>query len=531
MLEKNEKKYVRIITSTDAEPREGETLGELMARCGAPLDQPCGGRGTCGKCRVKVTGVVPECTDGERLLLSDEEIRAGIRLACVTRAERGMTVERVDADPCGAKTPAGSAHSQARGVGRAEYAVAVDIGTTTLVAYLVNKSAAATTAVSSSANPQSAYGADVISRISFASESEEGLSILKAKVVGAINRLIFNLQRSASVSEEEISEVVISANATMEHLFAGVSPKSIGRAPFEPMFKTFPILTASHMNLALLPRTPVALMPNISGFVGGDVTAGIVYTGMAKREELSLLVDIGTNNEMVLGCRDFLLCCSAAAGPALEGAMISQGMCAAGGAVDHVKSENGRLTVSTVDGTPAVGVCGSGLVDAVGVLLDEKVINASGKFAKALPEGTDFSARLEADKKRFLLSRGKRGGVYITQKDIRKVQLAKSAIATGVELMLEEAGKSVGDIARVYVAGSFGNYITVENAMRIGILPRIAREKITSVGNSSGLGAIEFIIRPELWKEALAVAKGARHIELATHRDFQRTFVKNLSFD
>ncbi|WP_352402549.1 ASKHA domain-containing protein [Synergistes jonesii] len=211
--------------------------------------------------------------------------------------------------------------------------------------------------------------------------------------------------------------------------------------------------------------------------------------------------------------------------------MISQGKCAAGGAVDHVKSENGRLTVSTVDGTPAVGVCGSGLVDAVGVLLDEKVINASGKFAKSLPEGTDFSTRLEADKKRFLLSRGKRGGVYITQKDIRKVQLAKSAIATGVELMLEEAGKSVGDIARVYVAGSFGNYITVENAMRIGILPRIAREKITSVGNSSGLGAIEFIIRPELWKEALAVAKGARHIELATHRDFQRTFVKNLSFD
>ena len=303
MLEKNEKKYVRIITSTDAEPREGETLGELMARCGAPLDQPCGGRGTCGKCRVKVTGVIPECTDGERLLLGDEEIKAGIRLACVTKAERGMTVERVDADPCGAKTPAGSAHPQARGAGRAEYAVAVDIGTTTLVAYLVNKSVAATTAVSSSANPQSAYGADVISRISFASESEEGLSILKAKVVGAINRLIFNLQRSASVSEEEISEVVISANATMEHLFAGVSPKSIGRAPFEPMFKTFPILTVSHMNLALLPRTPVALMPNISGFVGGDVTAGIVYTGMAKREELSLLVDIGTNNEMVLGCR------------------------------------------------------------------------------------------------------------------------------------------------------------------------------------------------------------------------------------
>ena len=526
--------FVYLISCTRVKPMEGETLGELMRRSGSEVAEPCGGNGTCGKCRVKIRGVVTDCSERERLLLSDEEIEAGIRLACITPAKRGIVVSRADVEPQHMRILSGEECAAADNDGSKDekvlFSIAVDIGTTTIVAYLVNKSCGAVIAVSSAMNPQVTFGADVISRIGYASEREDGLAVLQSRAVDAVNRLIFNLQRRASVSEDEITEVVVSANTTMEHLFAGVSPASIGRAPFTPQYNEFPTLTAAHMNLALSPETVVRLLPNISGFVGGDITAGIIYTGMTKSEKLSLLIDIGTNNEMVLGCKDFLLCCSAAAGPALEGAKISQGMCASEGAIDHIKKEPGGIYVSTIDNIPAVGICGSGLVDAITLLLEEHIIDNSGKFEKKLSPENALYERLDVGQRRFLLSKNSKRSIFITQKDIRELQLAKSAIATGIEIMLEEAGKRLEDIDMVFLAGAFGNYLNIENAMKTGILPQLPVEKIKSVGNSSGLGAIEFILHPEHWREARRVISSAKHIELATHREFPLKFVKNLSF-
>ncbi|MDO4559647.1 MAG: ASKHA domain-containing protein [bacterium] len=526
--------FVYLISCRGVEPNKGETLGELMRRSGDAVAEPCGGRGTCGKCRVKVEGIVPDCAETERLFLTDEDIEAGIRLACITPAKKGMVVSRVDEIPRSMKILSGEKDAvplyASDKDGRALFSVAIDLGTTTLVAYLVNKSSGAVIAVSSVVNPQVMFGADIISRISYASKREDALAVLQNRIVDAVNRLIFNLQRRAAVSEEEITEVVVSGNTTMEHIFAGVSPTSIGKAPFTPQYREFPPLTAARMNMALSPETAVRFLPNISGFVGGDITAGIIYTGMAKSEKLSLLIDIGTNNEMVLGCKDFLLCCSAAAGPALEGAKISQGMCASEGAIDHVKKGLGGICVSTIDNAPAVGICGSGLVDAITILLEEGIIDKSGKFAKPSSGERDLFERLDVERKRFLLSKSSKKSVFVTQKDIRELQLAKSAIYTGIEIMLDEAGKELEDIERVFLAGAFGNYLNIENAMKVGILPRLPLEKIKSVGNSSGLGAIEFILHSERWEEAKEVISSTKHIELATHRGFPLKFVKNLSF-
>lgn len=525
--------FVYLVSCTKAEPLDGEMLNELMRRANFVLAEPCGGNGICGKCRVKIEGDAPDISEAERQFLSEEEIRAGIRLACQTKARKGMVVSRAEPLPGGMKIISEGADSfrdMERADKGASYSIAIDIGTTTLVAYLVSRESGAVIAVSSAVNPQAVFGADVISRISYASERDDGLGVLQNRVVDAVNRLIFNLQRRAAVAEEEITEAVVSANTTMEHIFAGVSPKSIGKSPFAPRYRELPAMRAEQINLALTSGTTVRFLPNISGFVGGDITAGIIYTALARSERLSLLIDIGTNNEMVLGCKDFMLCCSAAAGPALEGAKISQGMCATEGAIDHVMMENGELCISTIDNAPAAGICGSGLVDAITLLLGEGVIDKSGKFEKKLAVENALLGRLDMSQKRFLLAENSKGRVFITQKDIREVQLAKSAIATGIEIMLEEAGKKLEDVEMVFLAGAFGNYLNIENAAKIGILPKLPPEKIKSVGNSSGLGAIEVICTPGCWGEAKNVADRAEHIELATHKEFPLKFVKNLSF-
>jgi uncharacterized 2Fe-2S/4Fe-4S cluster protein (DUF4445 family) len=530
-LKKNDEKYVHIISRNKTEPAEGETLLALLRRMGLEPSGSCGGNGTCGKCRIKIEGTAAAAQEAERRILSEEEICSGIRLACHTDAVKGMTVSVCDGwlQTSPQITDKGSPPSH-KEAGERSFSIALDIGTTTIVAYLVDRDSGTVTAVSSAGNPQTLFGADVVSRIAYASAKENGLNILKSKVIDAVNCLIFTLRRRAYVAETDITEVVVAANTTMEHIFAGVSPASIGKAPFIPPYRIFPPLDAEQLGLVLSPGTTVRLLPNISGFVGGDITAGILYTRITSSKDLSLLIDIGTNNEMVLGCSDFLLCCSSAAGPALEGARISQGMSAFEGAVNHVRLENGKVVVSTVDDAPAKGICGSGLLDTTVMLLSEKIIDRSGKIGGDVPAGSPLTPLLDKKLKRFLISEGRKGGIYVTQKDIRELQLAKSAITTGVEIMLSEAGKRLEDIDRVFLAGAFGNYLDIENAERAGILPPLPAEKITSVGNSSGLGAIELILRPDQWKEAARIIKAAKHIELATHRDFPIKFVHNLSF-
>ena len=518
----------------------GETVGELLLRQGIYIDQPCGGTGLCGKCRVILSGTIPEPTSKEKKIFSEEELSSGFRLACQAKASGGMEVTIPAQDSQSIKvldTFENSNNTYTASRGDDGSGIAVDIGTTTIVVYLVNLGTGMTLAATSAINPQTSFGADVISRISYIGDDPDKLSQLQRAVTKRINSLIKEVFSKTGRKPSAKDSMAVAGNTTMEHIFAGVSPESIGRSPFEPQFYDSLELEASELGINAEKGVKVKLLPNIYGFVGGDIVSGIIYTGMHKSKELSLLVDIGTNNEMVLGNNDFMLCCSAAAGPALEGAKIKMGMRAAPGAIDSVKKNGRGISITTIGDMPPVGICGSGLVDAISELLKAGVITQSGRFADKEALEEHLSSRFKGNKGKdlsfILAAEGEYGNnpeVGITQKDIREIQLAKGAIAAGAQILLDVAGKKLDQIKNVYLAGAFGNYIDIENAVRISILPDVPRERIHPVGNSAGAGACLMLKDPSLWDTAADIIKRAEHIELASHKDFQEIFIGNMSF-
>jgi len=329
----------------------GETVGELLLRQGIYIDQPCGGTGLCGKCRVILSGTVPEPTSKEKKIFSEEELSSGFRLACQTKASGGMKVTIPARDSQNIKvldTFRNGTHTAAPCRGDQGSGIAIDIGTTTIVAYLVDLGTGMTLAASSAINPQTSFGADVISRISYIGDDPHKLSELQKAVTKQINSLIKEVFSKTGRKPSAKDSMAVAGNTTMEHIFAGISPENIGKSPFQPRFYDSLQFEASELGIEAEKGVSVKLMPNIHGFVGGDIVSGIIYSGMHNTDELSLLVDIGTNNEMVLGNKDFMLCCSAAAGPALEGAKIKMGMRAAPGAIDSVKikDKNGHESCS-----------------------------------------------------------------------------------------------------------------------------------------------------------------------------------------
>jgi uncharacterized 2Fe-2S/4Fe-4S cluster protein (DUF4445 family) len=518
----------------------GETIGEVLIRSGIYIDQPCGGTGLCGKCRVMISGTVPGPTSKEKKIFSEEELSLGFRLACQTKASRDMKVTIPAQDSQKIKvldTFQNGTDTAAPCRGDNGSCIAIDIGTTTIVAYMVDLGTGMTLAASSAINPQTSFGADVISRISYIGDGPQKLSDLQSAVTRQINSLISSLYLKAGRSPSAKDSMAVAGNTTMEHIFAGISPESIGKSPFRPQFYDSLEFEAASLGINAEKGVVVKLMPNIHGFVGGDIVSGIIYTGMHKSDELSLLVDIGTNNEMVLGNKDFMLCCSAAAGPALEGAKIKMGMRAAPGAIDSVKINDCGVSITTIEDMPPIGICGSGLVDAVSELLKAGVITPSGRFAEKEDLKEDLSKRFKGEKGKdlsfTLAEEGEYGNnpeVGITQRDIREIQLAKGAIAAGIQILLEVAGRKREDIKNVYLAGAFGNYIDIENAVRLSILPDVPREKIKPIGNSAGAGACLMLNAPSLWGTAAYIIKMAEHIELASYKDFQEIFVGNMTF-
>ena len=518
----------------------GETVGELLLRQGIYIDQPCGGTGLCGKCRVILSGTIPEPTSKEKKIFSEEELSSGFRLACQAKASGGMEVTIPAQDSQSIKvldTFENSNNTYTASRGDDGSGIAVDIGTTTIVVYLVNLGTGMTLAATSAINPQTSFGADVISRISYIGDDPDKLSQLQRAVTKRINSLIKEVFSKTGRKPSAKDSIAVAGNTTMEHIFVAISPESIGRSPFQPQFYESLEFDAAELGIEAEKGVKVKLMPNIHGFVGGDIVSGIIYTGMHKNEGLSLLVDIGTNNEMVLGNKDFMLCCSAAAGPALEGAKIKMGMRAAPGAIDSVKINGSDISITTIGDMPPIGICGSGLVDAISELLKVGAITESGRFADEEELEEHLSSRFKGKKGKdfsfILAAEGEYGSnpeVGITQKDIREIQLAKGAIAAGAQILLDVAGKKLGDIKSVYLAGAFGNYIDIENAVRISILPDVPRERIHPVGNSAGAGACLILKDPSLWDTAADIIKRAEHIELASHKDFQEIFIGNMSF-
>lgn len=420
------------------------------------------------------------------------------------------------------------------------YGAAVDIGTTTIACYLFDLNTGKKLCVDSFLNPQKIYGADVISRIKHTMDSAEGLEQLHSMIVSAINAGISVMCSKAHINPDRIYAVTLVGNTTMLHLLLKVDPKYIASAPFTPVFTSNINLRAEELGIAVNPSGLVCILPSVSAYIGADTVGAVLSTGMSEQADISLLIDIGTNGEIVLGNTTFLYACSSAAGPAFEGANIRNGMGSISGAVSSVSLTQG-LSFTTIGDSRPAGICGTGIVDALAQLLEIGIVDETGRMDMAwepqVPEQAALAERLTAvdGMNAFILCREEETGtgreIAVTQKDIRELQNAKAALAAGINVLVREAGISFDDIKTVYLAGGFGSYINIESALKIGLIPEALRGKIITVGNAAGQGAIETLLNSDSLKAAGEISRRIKYIELSACKDFNDYYVECMMFE
>ncbi|MDZ7376571.1 MAG: ASKHA domain-containing protein, partial [candidate division KSB1 bacterium] len=417
------------------------------------------------------------------------------------------------------------------------FGVAIDLGTTTIVGSLVNMLTGQILAVASRTNPQSIHGADVISRVNFCISEPGGLGKLQTLAIEAINEIIEELCENSGEKFRDIYELSLAGNTIMNHLFLGANPQFIAEAPYTPAYRRSQKFRAEELGIAILPRGSVITLPNISGYVGGDITGFILACKLHQQDKVTLGIDIGTNGEIVLGSKEKLICCSTAAGPAFEGGQISCGMRAMEGAIDKYVIDEAGVFYHVIGNVDPRGVCGTGLVDVVAELLSAGIVDETGRIVA--PEqfhGLDWLKKriLPNDKNYdFALVNGEDGArqmIKIKQQDIRELQLAKGAMAAGIEILMKELGISVDQIEQVFIAGAFGSYLNKYNALKIGLLPAISPEKIHFVGNAASLGAKKFLLSQRARDEAEYIINTTHYIELAGRQDFQEIFAEKMFF-
>lgn len=466
----------------------GGNLLDVLRNLGLHPDAPCGGKGTCGKCKVIV--------DGKQ------------QLACQTVIDHDMTLTLPRQDAAQILSEAQQVVVQPDGTDA--YVLAFDIGTTTVVAYLMDGKTGALLSKTSCINPQTQFGADVISRIQYAMEGNE--KELSGCIRGALSELTLNAAKLAGISPEEITAASIVGNTAMHHLLLEIDPKPLTVPPYMPSVSHGLSLRPAGL-LPICPSGTVRILPNIAGFVGADTVGCLVATRLDTLDELTLMIDIGTNGEMVLGNKHRAIACSTAAGPAFEGAKIECGMRGAPGAIDHVTLEDGFLRYHVIGDGEAVGLCGSGLLDLIACLLKTGDIDESGRM-----EDGDV----------YHIGSSK---VYLTQKDVREVQLAKAAIRAGIELMCQALGVAVEDIHQVLLAGAFGNYLDPQSACEIGMIPLALLERIHPIGNAAGEGARLAVLREAEFEYGKKLAAETEFLELASMPEFNDCYVDCLCFE
>ncbi|MEM1569844.1 MAG: ASKHA domain-containing protein [Candidatus Bathyarchaeia archaeon] len=410
------------------------------------------------------------------------------------------------------------------------YGLALDIGTTKLVAYLVNLKTGETEAVKSMLNPQISFGEDIISRITYASDYGRTAQLQRAVVEG-INQLTEAVCKAVNISPQDIYEIVAVGNTAMHHILLGIPPKTLGLAPFTPVIGSSINIKASEIGLNVNESGNLYLPPVVAGFVGADAVADVLATRMYESSEPCAVVDIGTNTEIILNDGRDLYACSCASGPAFEGARIKHGMRAGLGAIETVYIDSEAVKYSVIGGVKPIGICGSGVVDALASLLDTGLLSRNGRFN--VSKAPNLFIKSDGDYEFVVASSEESGNGYaitITQRDVREIQLAKSAIATGLTLLLRDAGVSVEKLSRIYLAGSFGSYINPRSAIRIGLLPNIDLSRVKSVGNTAGMGAKMCLISYEERVKAEDLAKRIKFVEFYIKPDFTKTFLGNLNF-
>jgi len=420
------------------------------------------------------------------------------------------------------------------------YGIAYDLGTTTVVATLLDLNTGTPVAVKSMLNKQQPFGADVISRISATMMDTTALDRLRGFAQQTLAELSAEVCEEAGVDPLNVYEVALAGNATMTQLALGIDPEPLGVAPFIMVSAAFPDVQASELGINVHPRAKAVIMPSLGAYVGGDIVAGALASGMDRDKRLRLFIDVGTNCEIILGDGDKILATAAPAGPAFEAASIKCGVRAASGAIETIKVVDGDLEIGTIENTKAIGICGSGLVDACASLVQLGLLDNSGRFVtpeQALIAAPKVAHRLvEREGERvFVLTWGGAEGdlndcVFLTQRDVRELQFAKAAIATGWALLLEEFGVAESEIQQVLLAGSFGSYLSPASAVKIGLVPKLPVMRIVSAGNVAGEGAKMVLLSAQERNGAMALLDEIDYIELSDRADFNDKFVERLSF-
>ncbi|MEN8249286.1 MAG: ASKHA domain-containing protein [Bacteroidota bacterium] len=484
--------------TSDYTIEEGTNLLQFIRDNTEGFSAPCGGNGMCGKCKVEVKGEghVTSCLyDVSRDI---EVVMPGEQTMKILSTQYELT-----------KTYWLNIGETAM-LTSMPYGIAIDIGTTTMVFYIVNLVTSSVVEVISMINPQTKYGADVISRISYGAENQNGVVELQMALIDQINEVIDDYTRRAELLPEYFVKIAVVGNSTMLHQLMGIDAISIAHAPFNTVFKETKIVPSKELGVNINNEGQVVLSPSKSAYVGADIIAGLASLEREKIGKNLLFIDIGTNGEMVLVTPDRTISCATAAGPAFEGANISCGMGAIDGAVSKYTFDSYEVIGG---GTQAKGVCGSGLIDIVGEMLKHEVMTSDGNI-----------------KEDFIIHENRKKIISLTQQDIREVQLAKSAIASGIKRMMAIAGISNKDLDNVLLAGGFGNYINIENAIKIGLLPDVPVEKYIQVGNTAGTGATLALKSVDFIKEMEELIDEMEYIELSTDEEFTTEFAMNMFF-
>ncbi len=522
------------------------------AAAGILLDQPCGGRGTCGRCRVRVVEGAPPPSDAERAVLSAADLALGWRLGCQLVLASAATVEipalarSLSGKSFGGDLPAGWLRrpvvAPGSPGGRPRFGLAVDIGTTSLAAALVSLDDGAVAASASTLNPQVAFGADVISRIRHTLDFADGLGRLRDAVRAGLAGLVADLMAASGCEPRDVVLAAVAGNPTMTQAWRGVSVAGLGRAPFEAAWSGPLTLAAAETGLAIAPAAPVLVFPPVRSHVGGDAVAASIACDLDRPPGAGgtgprLLVDLGTNTELLLVHEGRVVATSAAAGPAFEGVSVRHGMRGGPGAIDIVSlASDGRVTTHTIGDLPPRGICGSGLVDVVAELLRAGVVDPSGRMKRADEMGgSPLAARIEPceGQQAFTLDAGSGLGgaaVRIMARDVREVQLAKGAIVAAATLLCRHVGLAPADLAEVLVAGAFGNVLRKSSALGIGLLPPVDAERVRLVGNAAGVGARLALVDRDVFARAAAFAARAEYVDLASHPGYQDAFIAALAF-
>ncbi|TMF52415.1 MAG: DUF4445 domain-containing protein [Chloroflexi bacterium] len=568
----------------------GTTLFSAAHWIGLPIDSTCGGRGTCGKCKVQVLEGGAEITTADRKQLRPIELEAGWRLSCqakvyvpkaatmgvnrlvlldpnvrkvfVELSEPSLEDQRSDLERLRDALTAEGFDMKAdlrvlrrlpvvlRDAGftvtavlggdaliavepgdtrEESYGVAVDLGTTTVVGTLMNLKTGMAEAVRSTLNGQAPFGADVISRISHGMQGDEAKAELRDAVRRTINTILSELYESAGVSRDRVYEMVIVGNATMLHLMLGIDATPISMMPFTPAFTDPLYLPALDVGIDIHPAGYVQTLPVIGAYVGADIVAGIMATGLAREDKMRVFVDVGTNGEIVLGSVKRVLCTAAPAGPAFEGSQIRCGMRATEGAIEGVTlTDHVELQVIGGDIVPR-GICGSGLVDTVAQLRLAGLLDVGGKMRsrEEVPEHPLSDRLITVEGVRaFLLAEN----VYLTQRDVRELQFGKGSIATGIKVLMDVMGVSATDLDEVLLGGSFGSYLNPESAKIIGLVPAVDVDRILSVGNTAGEGAKMALLSFRERQVAFELPDKVEYVELSGRSDFNDSFVSVLQF-